>query len=77
MRYKINTTFNTFGDPIYRIQKRSQSGQQVTLYKGDHIWIENRMKDMWDTDIEHWQTSCGWLLKITRDLLPYFDKHEE
>lgn len=77
MRYKINTTFNTFADQIYLTRSRNETGQQVTLYKGDYIWIQNRMKDMWDSEIEHWQTSCGWVLKITKDILPYFDKDEE
>ena len=72
MRYKINTTFNVFGDQL----TYGGTGQQVTLYKEDSIRVVSRMKDMWDSEIEHWQTSCGWLLKITQDILPYFDKHE-
>ncbi len=73
MRYKINTTVNVFGDQLVY----GASGQQVTLYKDDCIRIVSRMKDMWSNDIEHWQTSCGWLLKITQDILPYFDKDED
>jgi hypothetical protein len=73
MRYRINTTFNVFGDQLIY----GKNGQKVTLYKDDSIKIISRMKDMWNNDIEHWQTSCGWLLKITEDILPYFDKNED
>lgn len=73
MRYKINTTVNVFGDQLVY----GATGQQVTLYKDDSIWIVSRMQDMWDSEIEHWQTSCGWLLKITRDILPYFEKQKD
>lgn len=73
MRYKINTTINVFGDQLVY----GATGQQVTLYKDDSIRIVSRMQDMWDSEIEHWQTSCGWLLKITRDILPYFEKQKD
>lgn len=73
MRYKINTTINVFGDQLVY----GATGQQVTLYKDDSIRIVSRMQDMWDSEIEHWQTSCGWLLKITRDVLPYFEKQKD
>lgn len=73
MRYKINTTVNVFGDQLVY----GATGQQVTLYKDDSIRIVSRMQDMWDSEIEHWQTSCGWLLKITRDILPYFEKQKD
>lgn len=68
--YKINCTTQVIAD----CPSLGASSVKINLYKNNLLYIFNRMKDMWDSDIEYWQTSDGWWLKIERNQLQYFDK---
>ena len=58
-------TFDVIADNFF-LNKKSQ---KISLYKQEKVGIIYKQKDMFDDSIEHWTTSCGWVLKIHKSNL--------